>query len=128
MQNFLHHQEHARRQSSLVNDLNKSLNDVKGEVSKRGDDLTERIDTIEKRLATQSHAPHQLNLDSSVSQKLSRLEAQEVNNQSVIKALRKEAHELRGEIQALRREFQQLQRTGQPFSRHPGITGKEAQG
>ena len=125
LQNLIHHQELARKQQSLENVLTKNIDTVKDASEKHQADLAERIDNLEKKVDTHSHAQDQHNVDNSVARKLQDLEARDVHNQAVIKALRKEAHDLKGEIQALRRDVQQLQQTGQRFTRHTGTAGRE---
>lgn len=80
---------------------------------------------LEKRLVNHVSRDQQ-NVDNSVTLRLKQLETQDAHNQALIKALRKESHDLKAEIQALRREIQQLQRTGQPFARH--TTSRDTQG
>ena len=128
LQNFIHHLKLAHKQQSMERELVKMVDGVKDEAKKHQADLAEQIDNLEKKVDTHSHAQDQHNIDNSMVRKLQDLEAQDVHNQTVIKALRKEAHDLKGEIQALRREVQQLQRTGQAFMRHTGTTGRETQG
>ena len=123
VQNFTHHQ-------TLANELSKtitSIEEIKGELTKRETDITGRIDNLEKQLEKRlvnHHVPRD-QVDNTVVLRLKQLETQDAHNQALIKALRKESHDLKGEIQALRREVQQLQRTGQPFARH---SGRDTQG
>ena len=130
-QSFSHHQELAVRHLTLAKELDKtvsSIDEMKGELNKREMDITGRINNLEKQMEKRlvNHAPpDQYNVDNSVALKLKQLETQDAHNQTLIKALRKEAHDLKTEIQALRREVQQLQRTGQPSVRH---SGRDTQG
>lgn len=125
LQNFIHHLKLVHKQQSMEREFTKTIDDVKDESKKYQADLAQRIDNLEKKVDPHSRTKDQSNVDNSVARKLQDLEARDVHNQSVIKALRKEAHDLKGEIQALRREVQQLQRTGQPFMRQTGTTSRE---
>ena len=125
LQNFTHHQTLAEELGRTFT----SIDDLKGELTKRETDITGRIDNLEKQLEKRQvnhHVPRdQQNVDNGVALRLKQLETQNANSQSLIKTLRKESHDLKAEIQALRREVQQLQRTGQPFARH---SGRDTQG
>lgn len=135
-QNFIHHQSIAHKQVTFEEALDEIKETVKGikdeskHTAKVTTDLTGKVIDLQKQLESQTdkQAPDQNNVDNSVAARMKHLELQDAQNQAVIKALRKEAHDLKGEIQALRREFQQLQRTGYPSSRHTGATGRETQG
>lgn len=125
LKNFIHHQRLAEEFSRIVT----SVDEMKGELNKRETDITGRIDNLEKQLEKRLvnlHVPRdQQSVDNGLVLRLKQLEAQDAHSQSLIKALRKESHDLRAEMQALRREIQQLQRTGQPFARH---TNRDTQG
>ena len=118
LENFTHHQRLAEKLSITV----ANVDEMKSELSKRETDITGRIDNLEKQLEKRLvnlHVPRdQQSVDNGLALRLKQLEAQDAHSQSLIKALRKESHDLRAEMQALRREVQQLQRTGQPFARH----------
>ena len=125
LQNFTHHLRLAEGFSRTV----ASIDEMKGELNKRETDITGRIDNLEKQLEKRLvnlHVPRdQQSVDNGLALRLKQLETQDAHSQSLIKALRKESHDLRAEMQALRREVQQLQRTGQPFTRH---TNRDTQG
>ena len=125
LKNFTHHQRLAEEVSRTV----ASVDEMKGELTKRETDITGRIDNLEKQLEKRlvnHHVPRdQQNVDNGLALRLKQLETQDAHSQALIKALRKESHDLRAEMQALRREVQQLQRTGQPFARH---TSRDTQG
>jgi chromosome segregation ATPase len=126
LQNFTHHQRLAEELGRTIT----SVDEMKGELTKRETDITGRIDNLEKQLEKKlvnHHVPREQpqSVDNGFALRLKQLETQDAHSQALIKALRKESHDLRAEMQALRREVQQLQRTGQPFTRH---TSRDTQG